>query len=614
MGQLSKVQFQAGINKEVTNYTASGGWVGADKVRWRKGQAEKIGGWTAVIPQSFEGTCRHIHQWSDLESNRYVALGTSSHLYILFGETLYDITPIRATSTGVSYTIQNGVMTVTLSGHGARVGDFVNITGASDLTLNRQWRITGVQSTGAFTIDMPDAAAQSGSATFAFLINSGAEDATIGQGWGIPPWGGATVHMNASDQTGWGQAFDLSTLFPSDPTVVQMRIWDIDNMGEDLVGNIRGGAIYYWVRANGYQTPAVELRVLPNPSNNGAFPADAPAMANQLLVSPNDRHLIAYGCNDVGQTAQDLLLVRWCAAENVWDWTPLRTNDAGGMRLGSGSYIIAAMRTSNIIVIWTDLGLWTQQYIGMPYVFGFQQIAEGLSIISPNACINIGTTVLWMDRGIFYAFSGQVQELACAVKDYVFSDLNYEQQYKVYAGHNHPFSEVFWFYPSKGSQENDSYVLYNYAEQVWSVGKLDRTAWLDMGRNSYPVATDRLTKHIFYHEYGDDADGSPMGAYIDSADMDLNGGDSYIFMRRFIPDVYFRGAGDQQEIGVTIYGRSAPLEPKRALARLQVTPHTGQQYLRFRERQISFRMESFGLGIGWRLGTVRMDWQPDGRR
>lgn len=613
MGQLSKVQFQAGINKEVTNYTNSGGWVGSDKVRWRKGQPEKLGGWIAIIPDSFDGTCRHIHQWSDLESNRYVALGTSSHLYILYGETFYDITPIRATSTGVSYSIASGVMTVTLAHHGARAGDFVNLSGASDPTLNRQWQIAGVPDANTFTINMPNAAAATGTATFAFLINSGAEDATIGQGWGIPPWGGTAVGMNPSDQTGWGQAFDLSNLFPADPTVVEMRIWDIDNFGEDLVGNIRGGAIYYWKRSSGYQSPAVELRQLPNPTT-GAFPADAPAMANQILVSPNDRHLIAYGCNDVGQTAQDLLLVRWCAAENVWDWTPLRTNDAGGMRLGSGSFIISAMRTSNVIVIWTDLGLWTQQYIGMPYVFGFQQIAEGLSIISPNAGINIGTSVLWMDRGIFYAFTGQVQELACAVKDYVFSDLNYQQQYKVYAGHNHPFSEVFWFYPSRNSPENDSYVIYNYAEQLWSVGKLDRTAWLDMGRNSYPVATDRLTKHIFYHEYGDDADGSPMGSYIDSADMDLNGGDSYIFMRRFIPDVYFRGAGTQQEIGVTIFGRSAPLEPKRALARLQVTPNTGQQYIRFRERQISFRMESFGAGIGWRLGTIRMDWQPDGRR
>jgi hypothetical protein len=219
-----------------------------------------------------------------------------------------------------------------------------------------------------------------------------------------------------------------------------------------------------------------------------------------------------------------------------------------------------------------------------------------------------------MDRGIFYAYSGQVQELTCMVKDFVFNDFNYQQAYKVYAGHNHPFSEVTWFYPSANSIENDSYVTYNYAEQLWSIGKLDRTAWLDLGRNSYPVATDRLTRHIFYHEFGDDANGSPLASYIDSADMDLNGGDSFIFMRRFMPDVLFRGVGDQQEVGVTIYGRSAPLGERKVVARLQLTPHTGQQYIRFRDRQISFRIESSGLGTSWRLGTLRMDWQPDGRR
>lgn len=613
LGELAKVEFKPGINREITSYSNSGGWYSADKVRWRKGYPEKIGGWSAITQTPFEGVCRHIHQWSDLESDRYIGLGTSSHLYLLWGEQFYDLTPIRATHTGVSYSITGGVMTVLLANHGARVGDFVNITGASDASLNRQWRITGIANDGEFSIAMPEAAGGSGTANFAFLINSGAEDATVGQGWGIPPWGGTAVGMNAADQVGWGTAFDSANLFPADLTVVQMRIWDLDNFGEDLVGNIRGGPIYYWRHASGHQSPAVELSQLLDPVS-GAPPVQPPTIANQILVSPNDRHLIAYGCNDLNQTLQDLLLVRWCAAENVFDWMPLRTNDAGGMRLGSGSFIICAMRTAQVILIWTDLGLWTQSYIGMPYVFGFLSVAEGLSIISPNACINIGSAVLWMDRGIFYAYTGQVQELPCALKDYVFSDLNYTQAYKIYAGHNHAFSEVTWYYPSAGSNENDSYVMYNYAEQLWSMGKMDRTAWLDMGRNSYPVATDRTNRLIYYHEFGDDANGAPMGAWIDSADIDINGGDSYLFMRRFMPDVLFRGAGESQEIGVTIFGRSAPLEPKRALARLQVTPHTGQQYVRVRERQISFRFESFGSGIGWRLGTIRADWQPDGRR
>jgi hypothetical protein len=229
--------------------------------------------------------------------------------------------------------------------------------------------------------------------------------------------------------------------------------------------------------------------------------------------------------------------------------------------------------------------------------------------------MNIGSAVLWMDRGIFYAYTGQVQELPCALKDYVFSDFNFLQSYKVCAGHNHAFSEVVWFYPSASSTENNRYVSYNYSEQLWSMGSLCRTAWLDMGRNSYPVATDVANHLLYYHEYGDDANGQPMPNYIDSADIDIGGGDHYLFMSRLIPDVAFRGkGGNTQEVGITIYGRSAPHLPKTTLAQLQVTPYTGAQYIRVRERQISFRIESNTLGTGWRFGTPRVDWQPDGRR
>ena len=623
---LSKIQFTPGIIREVTNYTNAGGWYMADKVRFRRGNPETMGGWLAVTATPFEGVCRHIHQWSDVESNRYDALGTTSHLYILWGEQYYDITPVLATSTNLSnpFATTAGSTTVTVTDATAnnqvRAGDFINVAGtaAGSPVPDGQYQVATVvaptppatQST-QFTIELPTPAATTGSGGGAavqiqYLIHTGLADAIVGQGWGIPPWGGSSP--GAAVQTGWGEPYDLSQLYPADPTVTQLRVWDIDNFGEDLVANIRGGPIYYWTRANGLETPAVPL-----PSLTSDNP---PLMANQILVSPNDRHLIAMGCNDVGSSTQDLLLVRWCAAEDVKTWTPLRTNDAGGMRLGAGSFIVSAMRTAQTILIWTDLGLWAMSYIGMPYVFGFQEVAEGLSILGPNAMINIGSAVLWMDRGIFYAYTGQVQELPCALKDYIFSDINFFQGYKIYAGHNHAYSEVIWFYPSLNSTENDSYVIYNYSEQLWSMGKMVRTAWLDMGRCSYPIATDRANGGglLYYHEYGSDANGQPLTHYIDSADIDLNGGESYVFLSRFLPDVQFRGTGDEQEVGVTIFGRSAPLEPKRALARLQVTPHTGLQFVRVRERQISFRFESENPGTAWRLGTIRADIQPDGRR
>jgi hypothetical protein len=344
-------------------------------------------------------------------------------------------------------------------------------------------------------------------------------------------------------------------------------------------------------------------------------PDSPPSTAIQVLTSPNDRHLIAYGCEDYQQTVADPLVVRWSDAENIY-WTPLRTNSAGSQKLSAGSYIICALRTvSGQILIWTDLGLWLQQYIGMPYVFGFQPVAQGLSIVGPNAMINAAGNVYWMDHGLFMAYSGGVQEVPCSVKDYVFGNLNYTQAYKVYAGHNHAFHEVIWFYPSLNSVENDSYVSYNYVDQLWTVGSMQRTAWLEMGRGEYPVATDLDNHLIYYHEYGDDANGATMQAWIESADIDADGGDHYLYLSRLIPDVYFRGnGGTKQTLGVTVFGRSEPLQPKEIRAELTVNPMTCQQFIRVRDRQVSFRFYSNDEGVGWRLGTIRADWQPDGRR
>jgi hypothetical protein len=612
----------------------------SDKVRFRHGQPEKIGGWLAITSTPFVGVCRQLWQWSDLENDRYVALGTSSHLYILWSEGYYDITPVKNmdTSTGnvkpigpLTNPFTTGAagttsMTINVPSSGAAVGDYIAVSGAvgpvdvyTTAQLNQQFVVQAI-SGNLLTITMPVPNVNGGvagggtSVTVNVLISPGLPDSVIGQGWGIPPWGGQMA-ANPAINVGWGQPFDPTQLNPIDATVNQLRLWDLDNFGEDLVANIRGGPIYYWHHGSGFSVPAINLNQKVTVGGTVFTPADVPSQASQILVSPNDRHLIAMGCPDVGSTTTDLLLVRWSNQEDAYTWTPLRTNSAGGQRLGAGSYIITGIRTTAAILIWTDLGLWSMTYIGLPYVFGFQEIAEGLSIVGPNAAVNIGSlgAVLWMDRGIFYSFTGQVQELPCTVKDYIFSNFNFLQSYKVCAGHNHAFSEVFWFYPSASSMENDRYVTYNYAEQVWSMGMLERTAWLDMGRSSYPVATDRVNSLIYYHEYGTDANGQPMAAFIDSADMDAGGGDHYLFLSRFIPDVMFRGTG-QQSVGVTIYGRPAPLKPKETLTQIEVTPYTGLQQIRCRERQISFRIQSSSLGTGWRLGTIRADLQPDGRR
>lgn len=629
---LEPIQFRPGIVRESTEYGNTGGWYDCNMIRFRAGNPEKIGGWQAVVSHPFQGTCRHLHQWSTLETERYIALGTSSHLYILWSEDYYDITPLRATNALINLPANPfltaagpALVQVNIPSHGAEANDYVIFAGANSnvdiytpAMLNQQFEIASIVDADHVLIAMPTAFVNAGQAgggsavTATFLIPSGLDDAVVGSGWGIPPWGGTGV----TPPSGWGSAFDQTQLNPADPTVNQLRIWDIDNFGEDVVGNIRGGGIYYWHKAAGLDVRAVNLNQTVIVGGSTFTPDQCPNVARQMLVSPNDRHLIAMGCDwpETGVTSADLLLVRWSDAENAYEWNPLRTNSAGSMRLSAGSFIIGAMRTSQEILIWTDLGMWSMKYIGTPYIFGFDSVAEGLSIIGPNAMINIGGMVLFMDRGIFYAYSGQTQELPCTVKDYVFNDFNYLQGYKVYAGHNHSFSEVFWFYPSSESIENDSYVIYNYKDQVWSIGKLERTAWLDMGRGNYPVATDRASSLLYYHEFTDDANGNPLPAYIESSDLDLNGGEHFLLIQRMIPDIQFRTPGAAQTVGISVLQRDDAQQPKQVAARLTVGPNTGLEWLRVRARQISFRIESSSAGVGWRLGTLRSDLQPDGRR
>lgn len=631
---LQKLQFTPGIVRESTEYSNSGGWYDADKVRFRFGFPEKMGGWQAIVNTPMQGVCRFIHQWATLENDRYIGLGTNSHLYILWSQNYYDLTPVRATMTLPADPFNTGSpvgtdwITVHAPAHQANAGDYVifsgvttNVDGYTPAMLNREFPITSITDPDHFVIPLSTpntAAGVSGggpAVTAVFLIASGLADAVVGMGWGIPPWGGTAP--NAGITTGWGEPFDPTQLDAANPTVNQLRLWDLDNFGEDLVANIRGGPIYYWHQAAGLASRAVPLAQAITVAGVTFTPVEVPTTARQCLVSPNDRHLIAMGCDhpEAGITQPDLLLVRWSDAENAYNWKTDRANSAGDQRLSAGSYIINGMRTRQEILIWTDLGLWSMKYIGTPYVFGFDSIAEGLSIIGPNAGINAGNTVMWMDRGIFYVYTGQTQELPCSLKDYVFNDFNYLQGYKVHAGHNHAFGEVIWFYPSAESKENDSYVTYNYVDQVWTKGKLDRTAWLDMGRASYPVAADPGGL-LYYQEFGDDNNGSPLPAWIESADIDANGGEHYLFLSRLIPDIAFRGSApvNQQTVGLTIFGRDTPNEPKRRVAQIQITPRTGLECIRVRERQISFRIESTDPGVSWRLGTLRTDMQLDGRR
>jgi hypothetical protein len=639
---IQKIEFRPGIVREKTEYANAGGWFTADKVRFRAGYPEKIGGWQAVSREQFKGTCRSLHQWSSVEFDRYVGLGTNEKLYILWGNSYYDITPLRKTISPLpagppgpicTYIVPN-YLKVHAPAHGmTSAGDWVKISGATTVdtfaaaVLNTEYQVISVVDPDNFTIQPPGTMTAVGicgggaAVSVAFQIPVGLDNAVVGTGWGIPPWGGGNNVMPGppppdpnTKWTGWGMSFDPRLLNPVGFDVNQIRLWDMDNFGEDLVSNIRHGPIYYWHQASGVGNPSLPLNQAVTVAGVTFTPNQVPSFAAQVLVSPNDRHLIALGCDDVGAIEPDPLLVRWSTEEDAYDWEPRRDNSAGGQRLSLGSYIISGLRTRQEILIWTDLGLWSMKYIGIPYVFGFDVIAEGLSIMGPNASVNAGNMLFWMDRGIFYSYTGQVQELPCAVKDFIFSDLNYTQEYKICAGHNHSFSEVIWFYPSADSDEINRYVLYNYVDQTWSIGQMQRTCWLDMGRSAYPIAASRDFHILYYHELGDDADGSVLPAYIESSDLDQGGGDHFLFLSRMIPDVQFRGTSSAQTVGISILKRNVALGNKDVAARFTVSPIGEQAHIRVRGRQLSIRVESNNLGVGWRLGTLRGDLQVDGKR
>lgn len=639
---IQKLEFRPGIVREKTEYANSGGWFDADKVRFRVGYPEKIGGWSAVTREQYHGTCRSLHQWSSVEFDRYIGLGTNEKLYILWGNSYYDITPVRKEQPLAANAICThgppNFLIVNAPAHGMTTpGDWFRLSGVTTnvgpftpAMLNGEHQVTTILDVDHFlfacdgaSFDASGVGACGGGSTMnaEFQVPTGLDNAVVGTGWGIPPWGGGNNLLPGpappapgSVWTGWGMSFDPRLLNPVGFDVNQIRLWDMDNFGEDLVANIRHGPIYYWHQATGVEAAAVPLNTTITVGGVTFTPNEVPSFAAQVLVSPNDRHLIALGCDDIGSTAPDPLLVRWSTEEDAYDWEPRRDNSAGGQRLSLGSYIICGLRTRQEILIWTDLGLWSMKYIGTPYVFGFDVIAEGLSIIGPNVAINAGNMLFWMDRGIFYAYTGQVQELPCTVKDYIFSDLNYTQQYKICAGHNHAFSEAIWFYPSAASDEVDRYAIYNYVEQSWSIGRLERTAWLDMGRSAYPIAAQKQTHLLHYHEIGDDADGETMPAYIESSDLDVGGGDHFLFLTRMIPDVQFRGSGETQTVGISVLKRNASLGLKEVAARFLVQPGSEQAHIRVRGRQLSFRIESDHAGVGWRLGALRADLQMDGKR
>jgi hypothetical protein len=676
-----------------------------DKVRFRFGFPEKIGGWEPSSSTYFLGTCRALHPWVALNGERYLGVGTHLKYYINEGGGYNDITPIRATtaagdvtfsasantlSAGISAIDDNIPLTsasgfpdsgiikigteiisyanissntlvgcvrgirsttaaahsssaavtcstiiVTDTDHGALENDFVTFSGAATLgdavtaeILNQEYQVVYVKNDNSYYINVRSVAPISSITTSggiddtlvfastsdsgnggssvvgAYQINTGLDTTITGTGWGAGTWSRGT----------WGSAASLSA---SGQT---LRIWSHDNFGEDLLINVRDGDIFYWDKTNGTSTRAVELASLAGANTT-------PIIAKKVLVSDRDRHIIAFGCDSqTNPGVQDPLLIRFSDQESLTDWAATATNTAGDLRLGSGSEIITAIETRQQVLVYTDVSLHAMQFLGPPFTFGINTISENITIAGPLAAIAVEDNVFWMGAEEFYVYGGAVQRLPCTVRDYVFSDINTDQLEKVTASTNTAFSEVWWFYPSASSSENDRYVVYNYQQQIWYYGSMARTVWLDRGVEDLPVAAG--TDHVLYfHEQGfDDGSTNPasgISAYIESSQMDIGEGEQFVFLRRMIPDLTFRDSTNETpQATMTLKARNFPggnyLQSNSKIvektASVPVEQFTDQVHVRLRGRSFAFKIETSDTGTTWRLGSPRVDVQPDGMR
>jgi len=711
---LQKLQFRPGVNREGTTLSNEGGYFDCDKIRFRSGYPEKIGGWqrdggsiyptaptstftaggttTSAVPPTgvFWGIAKSMWNWINLAGYNLLSIGTNLKFYIqnTSGGAFNDVTPIRLTNATVASafttntTTNSGgftTITVTDAGSTVQVGDFVNISavsgpvnGVTAAQLTGEFQVVTYISSSQYTILVPGTASSSGnpavSATFNYQLTTGNTTFTYGVGWGAGGWGGATAGYAS---TGWG----LSA--PAGLGVgIQLRLWSQSNYGEDLVFNPRGSAMYYWANNNNpnvYDRGQIIKAGTSVTTKNGSggtttFTPDAtcPSIVNFVLVSDSSRFTFAFGTNDptgvYATTAQDPMQVRWSDQNTLATWTPLVTNQAGGIRLSHGSAIITAIQTRQEILVFTDSAVYSFQYLGAPYVWSNQLLADNISIASPNAMSVVNNVTYWMGTDKFYMYSGRVETLPCALRQYIYGNINLTETFQISSGTNEGYNEIWWFYPSitgtTSTGENgtgtasapntliDRYVIYNHLERTWYYGTFNgttarpRTAWLDSPLRAEPMACIGYNSGgaytnggLVYHETTVDNNetSTPVAidAYVQSSDFDIGDGHNFGFVWRLIPDITFDGSSSatptayftvrpRQNPGSN-YGTSNNPSVESAQSYATTTTYNVQQFtqqvfVRIRGRQMAFKISSTDLGTQWQLGAPRIDVRPDGRR
>lgn len=620
---LQKLQFKPGVDRENTRYSAEGTWYETNKVRFRRGLPQKIGGWQRISANTYLGVARSLWNWVTLQGQNLVSVGTNLKYYLERGGEYFDITPIRLTTAAgdVTFAATTGseILTVTDVSHGAQQGDYVTFSDAvslgGDITadiLNIEYSITSIIDDDNYTItaSVPATASDTGnggaSTVGAYQIPVGNEIEVPFTGWSAGRWGFGT----------WGN---------SGTTTAPMRLWSQTNFGEDLFFTYRGGAPFYWDATSGVTGRAVYVSSL-----SGA--SDVPTVANVAFVSDIYRFAFCIGANDIGSAVLDPMLVRWSDQEDVANWTPAATNQAGSLRLSHGTQLICVTQARQEVLIWSDAALYGLQYLGAPEVWGAQLLGNNITIVSPNASVYSNNIAFWMGKDKFYMYDGTVKTLPCSVRSYVFDDINKDQYNQVVCGTIEQFDEIWWFYPSAGSDQNDRYVVYNYVQDIWYYGTLRRSAWMDSDLRDYPIAAT-YSNNLVYHEYGHDCNElgttNPITATLTSAEFDLGDGDRFMLVSRILPDITFQGStADTPSATMTLLplenSGSGYYDPasvggnsSNTISRVSTVPieqFTGQVYTRIRGRQMAFKIESTAIGVTWKLGIPRFDMRPDGRR
>jgi hypothetical protein len=615
---LQKLALKPGVNRENTRYTSEGGWYESDKIRFRQGTPEKIGGWQRISSTTFLGVCRSLWNWVTLGSQNLIGVGTNLKFYIENGGAYNDITPIRATVTLTNpFTTVNGSPTVTVvdANGGYTSEDFVTFSGASaigGLTLNGEYQITvtpGVANTYTITASSNANASGTGGGTVtaAYQINTGAASVTPITGWGASSWG--------SGAWGIGETSDI-----------QIRLWSQANFGEDLIFAPRGGAIYFWDATAGLTARGVTLASISPATGN------VPSVQDLILVSDISRFVFAFGCNDLASATKNPMLIRWSDQENATQWTPAATNQAGSLQLSRGAEIVTARQARQEVLVWSDSALYALQYVGAPVVWGAQLVGENISIASQNAVAYANGVAFWMGVDKFYMYDGRTQPLPCNLRKFVFNDFNAAQYRQVFAGTVESYHEVWWFYCSANSSTADRYVVYNYLDNIWYYGTMTRTAWLDSGLRDYPLAATYSNNLVNQEEGVDDNElgaSTPIHAYASTAEFDLDDGHQFNFIWRVLPDITFDGSTTESPSAVMTLlpmqnsgsGYNSPASVGGSndgtITRSAVLPiekFTEQLNTRVRGRQMTMKIESTGAGVAWQLGSPRLDMRPDGRR